>query len=67
MGRSRVVRAVVSMEVFAILAPEFEGGMPADLGAIARDAISQAANDTPAGVWLVAGEEDATKWEELTS
>lgn len=67
MERSRVVRGVVSMEVFAILGPEFAGGLPADIEAIAREAITQAADDAPRGVWLVCGEGDATPWEELAA
>lgn len=64
-ARSRVVRAVGTIEVFAILGPEYDGKMPADLAAILRDAVSQAANDQERGVWLVAGEGDDPAWEPL--
>jgi len=62
-GRSRVVRAVGTIEVFAILAPGYESELPADLGAILRDAVASAANDADRGVWLVAGEGDDPVWE----
>lgn len=61
---SRIFRQVVTMEIVALVKPGVKPYIDGE--GIVRDAIQENAN-TPAGVWLVAGEGSATEPEELRS